>query len=147
VTRIYQECAGHIVENPERIGLRNFAWTHEAIEEWEVIWHTLWQLGYKWEWQNYDPYVRRRGDKFERFGVHDDAYRLDMAIPLPGVQIIEEVRQILLDDPGDDPRLDHTIGALGRWLEKHQGHCLPHTPGGYATWKQYNKGDTSCTNE
>ena len=119
MTRIYQECAGHIVENPERIGLRNFTWSYAAIREWEEIWHTLWQLGYKWEWQNHDRYVRRKGDEYMKFAVHDDAYRLDMAVPLPQVHVIEEALERLLDNPSKDPRVDHTVGAISRFLEEH----------------------------
>ncbi len=119
MTRIYQECAGHIIENPERIGLRNFTWTYAAIQEWEEIWHTLWQLGYKWEWQNHDRYVRRNGDEYMKFAVHHDAERLHMAIPLPQLHVIEEVRELLLDDPGDDASYDHTVGAINRFLKEH----------------------------
>ncbi len=119
MTRLYQECAGHIVENPNRTGLRNFTWTHAAIQDWEAIWHTLWQLGYKWEWQNYDRYVRRKGDEYMKFAVHDDAYRLDMAVPLPQLHVIEQTMERLLDDPADDPTIDHTVGALTRFLQEH----------------------------
>lgn len=104
---------------PNRTGLRNFSWSPAAIEEWEEIWNTLWHLGYKWEWQNSDRYVRRRGETFMHFAVHNDALRLDMAIPLPQIHVIEEARELLLDDPGDDPRYDHVVGMINRWLKTH----------------------------
>ena len=54
---------------PRRMGLRNFTWTDEAISDWEDIWHELWHLGYKWEWQNSDRYARRYGDTFNLHGL------------------------------------------------------------------------------
>ena len=118
MTRIYQECAGHIVENPNRTGLRNFTWTHAAIQDWEAIWHTLWQLGYKWEWQNHDRYVRRKGDEYMKFAVHDDAYRLDMAVPLPHIHVIEEARELLLASVGGG-RFDDAVRMINRFLKEH----------------------------
>ena len=119
MTRLYEECAGPLVEHPNRVGLRNFNWTHQAIQDWEAIWNTLWSLGYKWEWQNHDRYVRRRGSEYVKFGVHDDAYRLDMAVPLPQVHVIEEARELLLDNPDRDARIGHVIGAINAWLKTH----------------------------
>ena len=104
---------------PDRKALRNFTWTNDAISDWEDIWHDLWRLGYKWEWQNSDRYARRYGDTFNLFAVHIDAVRLDMAIPLPGIVAFYEIRESLLGDPGDDHRLDHAVGAVDRWLEKY----------------------------
>tara|TARA_Y100001938_G_scaffold139826_1_gene207195 strand:- start:137 stop:496 length:360 start_codon:yes stop_codon:yes gene_type:complete len=104
---------------PDRKGLRNFRWTHQAVEAWEEIWNTLWHLGYKWEWQNSDRYVRRRGQEFMYFAVHNDAVRLDMAIPLPQIHVIEEARELLLEDPGDDSRYDHAVGMINRFLKQH----------------------------
>ena len=118
MTRLYEE---GIDDNPypNRKALRNFTWTSEAISDWEEIWHELWHLGYKWEWQNSDRYARRYGDRFNLFACHDDAVRLDMAIPLPGIVVLYEVRERLLDNPGDDHRLDHAVGAIEEWLKKH----------------------------
>ena len=119
MTRLYEECTGHAVEHPNRTGLRNFTWTHAALNGWEEIWHTLWQLGYKWEWQNHDRYVRRKGDEYMKFAVHDDAYRLDMATPLPQIHVVEEVRELLLDRADRDPRIDQLVGSINRWLKAH----------------------------
>ena len=105
--------------DPHRKGLRNFTWTTESINDWEAIWHALWHLGYKWEWQNSDRYARRYGDTFNLFAVHNDAVRLDMAIPLPGIIVLHEVRERLLDHPGDDHGLDHAVGDIDTWLKKH----------------------------
>ena len=104
---------------PDRNALRNFTWTDEAINDWEDIWHELWRLGYKWEWQNSDRYARRYGETFNRFAVHNDAVRLDMAIPLPGVIVFYEIRESLLANPGDDQRLDRAVGAVDKWLAVH----------------------------
>tara|TARA_R110002012_G_scaffold245396_1_gene420367 strand:+ start:3446 stop:3775 length:330 start_codon:yes stop_codon:yes gene_type:complete len=104
---------------PARKGLRNFTWTNDAINEWEGIWHQLWRFGYKWEWQNADRYARRRGEVFNLFAVHNDAVRLDMAIPLPGIEVIEEAREMILGDANDSPELDHLVAAITRWLKTH----------------------------
>lgn len=118
MTRLYEACAG-VLDYPNRKGLRNFTWTNAAISDWEEIWHQLWRFGYKWEWQNGDRYARRYGDVFNLFAVHNDAGRLDMAIPLPQIHVIEETMERLLDDPADDPTIDHTVGALTRFMEEH----------------------------
>ena len=119
MTRLYAECAGNWDLYPDRKELKNFTWTDEAIAEWEDIWYDLWNLGYKWCWQNHDRYARRYGDTFNRFAVHNDAVRLDMAIPLPGLEILEHIREQILDDPGDDPRYDHLAGKLHKFLKHH----------------------------
>ena len=119
MTRLYTECAGNLDVYPERKGLRNFTWTNDAINEWEEIWHQLWRFGYKWEWQNADRYARRRGDTFNLFAVHNDAVRLDMAIPLPGIVVIEEAREKVLEDVNDAHELDQLVGTIDRWLKKH----------------------------
>tara|TARA_Y100000310_G_scaffold22629_1_gene21664 strand:+ start:446 stop:814 length:369 start_codon:yes stop_codon:yes gene_type:complete len=118
MTKLYE---GSIDDNPypDRKALRNFTWTTEALGEWEDIWHELWHLGYKWEWQNSDRYARHFGERFNLYSCHNDAVRLDMAIPLPGLVVIYEIRESLLDDPGDDQRLDHVVGAIDAWLKKH----------------------------
>ena len=104
---------------PERKGLRNFTWTDEAINDWEEIWHALWHLGYKWEWQNADRYARRRGATFNLFAVHNDAVRLDMAIPLPGVVVLITIRETLMDDLRNEPRINYAIAAIDGWLQTH----------------------------
>jgi hypothetical protein len=119
MTRLYTECAGNLDMYPERKGLRNFTWTNDAISDWEKIWHQLWRFGYKWEWQNCDRYARRRGDTFNLFAVHNDAVRLDMAIPLPGIEVIEEVREQVLDDRDEAHQLDQLVGTIDRWLKNH----------------------------
>ena len=106
-------------ENPARIGLKNFTWTVAAISGWEDIWNSLWQLGYKWEWQNADRYARPFGETYKLYACYNDAEKLDMAIPLPQIHVIEEARELLLDRPGDDQRLDHLVGAVDRWLKEH----------------------------
>ena len=116
MTRLQEDLC---VDHPNRIGLRNFTWTIEAIQDWEEIWHSLWQIGYKWEWQNHDRYARKRGDEYALFAVHDDAYRLDMALPLPQIHVIEEAQEHLMDHRGDDPVIDHTVAAIARFLRTH----------------------------
>ena len=118
MTKLYENCDPGLTDHPHRKGLRNFTWTNDAIGGWEEIWHELWRFGYKWEWQNHDRYARRYGETFNLFAVHDDAVRLDMAIPLPGIHVIEEVRELLLEDPTDDPRYDHAIGMINRFLKR-----------------------------
>jgi hypothetical protein len=119
MTKLYEDCPPVLVDHPNRRGLRNFTWTLDAIGEWEEIWHQLWRVGYKWEWQNKDRYARKYGETYNLFACHDDADRLDMATPLPGIIVIEEVRERLLDDIDDANVLDHLVGAIDRWLKKH----------------------------
>lgn len=106
-------------EDRGRVGFRNFAWTIPAISDWEEIWNALWALGYKWEWQNADRYARSFGATYELFGCYNDAEKLDMAVPLPQIHVIEEVRETLMESPEDNPCLGHTIGAINRWLKEH----------------------------
>jgi hypothetical protein len=119
MTKLYEDITADEDPYPDRKSLRNFTWTDEAISDWEEIWHDLWRLGYKWEWQNADRYARRYGETFNLFAVHNDAVRLDMAVPLPGIVKFYEIRESLLDNPGDDHRLDHAVGAVDRWISKH----------------------------
>jgi hypothetical protein len=118
MTRLYETCAG-VLDYPDRQGLRNFTWTDEAISDWEEIWHALWWLGYKWEWQNSDRYARRYGETYNLFAVHNDAARLDMAIPLPGIVKFYEIRESLLSNPSDAQQLDEALAAVDRWLYKY----------------------------
>ena len=108
-----------VPDHPDRIGLQNFTWTVTAIKDWETIWNTLWGLGYKWEWQNADRYARPFGATYKLFGCHNDAVKLDMAVPLPQIHVIEEVKERLLDRDDDNPVFDHTITAINRWLKEH----------------------------
>ena len=119
MTKLYEDYDPVLIDHPDRKGLRNFTWTVDAINDWEGIWHDLWWLGYKWEWQNADRYARRYGDTFNLFACHDDAVRLDMAIPLPGIIMFYQIRESLLDNPGVDHKIDHTIGNIDAWLKKH----------------------------
>lgn len=104
---------------PNRTGLRNFTWTVAAISGWEDIWNSLWQLGYKWEWQNADRYARPFGETYSLFACYNDAEKLDMTIPLPHINVIEEVRELLLNSPDVNPTIDHLVGAIDRWLKEH----------------------------
>ena len=99
-----------------RQGFSNFTWTTEAIDRRETVWSALWKIGIKWEWQNRDPYARRRGEIFNVFAVHDDAVRLDMAFPLPGREIILEIHEYLLDLPTDDFYVDEATNLIRKWI-------------------------------
>jgi hypothetical protein len=118
VTRLYEASAD---ENPypERAGFKNFTWTDEAMGDWEEVWTTLWRIGIKWEWQNSDRYARRYGDTFNLFACHNDAVRLDMALPLPGLDVIIAMREHLLDLPTDDCRVDEATNLIRKWIEKY----------------------------
>ena len=59
------------------------------------------------------------GETYKLYACYNDAEKLDMAIPLPQIHVIEEARELLLDRPGDDQRLDHLVGAVDRWLKEH----------------------------
>jgi len=102
-----------------RQGFSNFTWTTEAIDAWEGVWASLWRIGIKWEWQNTDKYARRYGDKFNLFGVHNDAIRLDMALPLPNRDIILEMHEYLLDLPTDDHYVDEATNLLRKWIKEY----------------------------
>ena len=104
-----------------RHGFSNFTWTDEAIDSWERVWSALWRIGIKWEWQNSDRYARRYGATFKLFGVYNDAIRLDMALPLPGREIILEIHGHLLDSPTDDSYVDEATNLLRKWIEEYVG--------------------------
>jgi len=97
----------------------NFRWTEEAIRDWEDCWAILWESGYKWEWSNRDLYARRRVERsYDIFSVHNDAHRLDMAIPLPQIDTIRTIHRELSGSVRSRPsRLSAEILAL--WLVKH----------------------------
>ena len=103
--------------HPEHAGFSNFRWTKKAINSWEEVWAALWHIGIKWEWQNCDRYARRYGDRFNLFACHDDAVRLDMAIPLPGIEVIVAMREHLLDLPTDDFKVDEATNLIRKWIE------------------------------
>ena len=124
MTKLYEDQEIQDDLHPKRKGLRNFTWTNDSIRGWEEIWHRLWRLDFKWEWQNADRYARGNGDTYKLYACYDDAERLDMAIPLPGIIVIEEVRELLLNDENASPELDHLISAIDRWLRNHY-HCAP----------------------
>ena len=117
MTNPYEDVDPVLIDHPDRKGLRNFTWTNDAIRTWEPIWHQLWQFGYKWEWQNSDRYARGYGETYRLYACYDDAVRLDMAIPLPGIIVIEEIREMLLDNINDANELDHLVGSIDRWLK------------------------------
>ena len=104
---------------PKRKGFRNFTWTTEAICEWEEAWHALWRIGIKWEWQNSDRYARQVGESYNLFAVHNDADRLDMAVPLPGREIILGMHEYLLDLPTDDHQVDDATNLIRKWIKNY----------------------------
>ena len=111
----------HWEDFPHRTGFANFVWTPETMAEWEAIWSLLWNLNVKWEWHNGDRYARRRGDHFDIFAVHEDAYRLDMAIPLPGIEVINNIATWLCLMRADDSRAVHTLNLLEGWIKRYVG--------------------------
>ena len=36
----------------------------------------------------------------------------------PGLLVLYEIRESLLDDPADDQRLDHAVGHIDAWLQE-----------------------------
>ena len=100
-----------------RVGFKNFTWTIEAIADWKNVWNALWACGIKWEWQNSDRYARPRGEIFDLFTVHNDAIRLDMAVPLPAVHTIKELNDWLLDTHIDDHKASEATNLIRKWIE------------------------------
>jgi hypothetical protein len=100
-----------------RTGFKNFTWTTEAIESWQHVWHALWACGVKWEWQNSDRYARRRGENLDLFAVYDDAAKLDMAFPLPGIHAIKELNEWLLDTHIDDNKASEATNLIRKWIQ------------------------------
>jgi len=100
-------------------GFHNFTWTMEAITDWEEVWGALWRIGIKWEWQNSDRYARGYGDTYNLFACHNDAMRLDMAIPLPGVDVVLAMHEHLLDLPTDDYKVDEATNLIRKWLKNY----------------------------
>ena len=106
-------------DTTQRIAFKNFCWTTEAIKEWEEVWAALWKIGVMWEWQNGDFYARQYGDIYNKYMVHNDAARLDMATPLPGREVILQVHDHLLDLPTDDPYVDLTTNLIRKWIKNY----------------------------
>jgi|TARA_Y100000310_G_scaffold90966_1_gene88251 hypothetical protein len=102
---------------PDRVGFKNFTWTLPAIAAWETVWHSLWAVGVKWEWQNTDRYARRYGNDFNLFSVHNDAVRLDMAIPLPQLDTIHHMANWLLGASVDDHMASHSINLIRKFIK------------------------------
>ena len=100
-----------------RVGFKNFTWTTEAIADWQPVWYALWACGIKWEWQNSDRYARRKGDTLGTFAVYNDAARLDMAFPLPGIDIIEKLNDWLLDAHVDDNKASEAVNLIRKWIQ------------------------------
>jgi hypothetical protein len=103
--------------------LCNFTWSEEAIRDWSLIWARLWKLGFNWQWKNGDMYVRRQGETFTAFVVHEDADRLDGAIPIPQIHLFDEIRELLLDRNDDDMAIDYVIRDINNWLKFHFSGC------------------------
>jgi hypothetical protein len=101
--------------------LSNYTWSEEAIRDWTLIWARLWKLGFDWQWKNGDRYVRRQGESFAIFMVHEDAERLDGAIPIPQIHIFDEIKELLLDRNDSFGAVDHAIKAVNDWLRLHFG--------------------------
>ena len=99
--------------------ISNFTWTDEATNDWADTWDILWQLGFQWEWKVGDGYVRRYGKStFNYYFVHD-LYLTppqEGAIPLPQIHVLNEIKDILLDHPGDDSRVGYAIKAINDWF-------------------------------
>tara|TARA_Y100000310_G_scaffold206005_1_gene206360 strand:+ start:8457 stop:8813 length:357 start_codon:yes stop_codon:yes gene_type:complete len=110
---------GNVQEYPNRDGFRNFYWAPYIIADWEEVWCALWDCGLKWEWQNSDRYARRVGDVYNLFAVHNDAYRLDMAFPLPGIEAIKRIREWLLDFHIDNPKATLATNLIREWIKNY----------------------------
>jgi len=117
MTRLYEDAT--TLAHPSRPGFRNFTWTNDAIREWDVIWGRLWHLGIKWEWQNADRYARKRGEIYNLFAVHNDAVRLDMAVPLPSLDALREMDNWLLGAHVNNARATETQSLLRGWMKKY----------------------------
>ena len=107
-------------EHKTRSLISNFTWTDEATSDWADVWDALWQLGFQWEWKNGDGYVRRSGEStFNHYFVHD-LYLTppqEGSIPIPQIHVLNEIKDILLDDTRDDPRIHYAIKAINDWFK------------------------------
>jgi len=102
-----------------RAGFRNFSWTQGAMKEWDAVWTALWKIGIKWEWQNGDWYARRYGDVYNKYMVHNDAMRLDMAIPLPGVEVIPKMANWLLGAHINNRNATEALNLIRKWIKNY----------------------------
>ncbi len=107
------------LEHNTRGRICNFTWGEEAIRDWHNIWNALWKLGFKWQWKNGDSYARVCGDSFRCFTVWNDANRLDGTFPIPHLHVLDEIKELLLDDPSDDPNIPYAIKAINDWFSLH----------------------------
>jgi len=104
------------VREDAKPSFHNFRWSTQAIAEWEEVWGRLWRLGVMWEWQNGDRYARRRGEIFNIFAVHNDALRLDMAIPLPQPSAVHAMASWLMEAHVDDFEANDAINLIREWI-------------------------------
>ena len=107
------------LEHNTRGRICNFTWSEEALRDWHDIWNSLWRLGFKWQWKNGDSYARVSGDSFRCFTVWNDANRLDGTFPIPQIHVLDEIKELLLDDPSDDPNIPYTVKAINDWFNLH----------------------------
>jgi hypothetical protein len=103
----------------EVLKLKNFIWSDEAISDWEEIWGLLWRMGVVWEWQNGDRYARRYGETFQLFAVYNDPERLDMALPLPQLHVVDSISNWLLGAHVDDVQATNVGNLLRKWSVKY----------------------------
>lgn len=97
----------------------NFTWSEEALRDWQGIWAALWRLGFKWQWKNGDRYARACGESFKCYTVWNDANRLDGTFPIPQIHVLDEIKELLLDDPSDDSNIPYTVKAINDWFNLH----------------------------
>ncbi len=107
------------LEHNTRARICNFTWSEEALRDWHNIWNALWRLGFKWQWKNGDGYARVCGESFKYYTVWNDADRLDGAFPIPQIHVLDEIKELLLDDPSDDPIIPYTVKAINDWFNLH----------------------------
>ena len=106
-------------EHNTRARICNYTWSEEAIRDWHNIWNALWKLGFKWQWKNGDRYARACGESFKCYTVWNDANRLDGTFPIPQLHVLDEIKELLLDDPSDDPNIPYVIKAINDWFSLH----------------------------
>lgn len=106
-------------EHPNRIGFSNFAWTIEAVRDWEEVWQALWRCNLKWEWQDGDQYARRHGEAYQVFRCYGDAVKLDMAIPLPEIHVIQGIANWLLGAHLNDNHASDAGHEIRDWIKKY----------------------------
>jgi|TARA_R110002020_G_scaffold48742_6_gene138916 hypothetical protein len=107
------------VEHPHRLGFSNFRWTTAAVTDWEAVWNALWLCNIKWEWQDGDQYARRRGEEYQLFRCHGDAVKLDMALPLPQVHVIQGITNWLLGAHLNDNQASEAGHLIREWIKNY----------------------------